>query len=311
MKNNIKRTLITLGIATVAAAALAQDSNNNGQSMPARGDANAPLTSQHFVWEAAMIDLQEIQLGELALQKSDNYDVKHFAEYMIVSHKKACKKLRGIVENEGLQFPDTNSLAMNTDGRQNGNDDWNANANANADSNGYSPAEHLRGEDSRNKVPAADPTLDASASADTVSNTTAEIPRGQGSVNTSGTPNSTMDANAGTDNNTYTTTENPRGQRVYTNLDNDIGNHAIDLNALSGTAFDRAYALKMVDGHERAIRKFEVASAELQDVDLKKYADKTLRTLRSHLQLAEELKSKVGMLTDTTTTSPDLLGQNK
>ena len=64
------------------------------------------------------------------------------------------------------------------------------------------------------------------------------------------------------------------------------------LSSLSGVKFDRAFASHMVDGHQKAIRLYEAAPA--QDASLKKYADKTLSTLRDHLRMAEELQSKVG-----------------
>ena len=73
------------------------------------------VTAQHFVWEAATTDMKEIHMGELALQKSDNSDVQSFAKRIISDHKKACKKLQAIAEKEGLNFPDTNSMAWNND----------------------------------------------------------------------------------------------------------------------------------------------------------------------------------------------------
>jgi putative membrane protein len=80
----------------------------------------------------------------------------------------------------------------------------------------------------------------------------------------------------------------------YTADGRPMAGHEMNLESLSGAEFDRAFANHMVMGHERAIRKFEAASASLQDPSLKKYADKTLPILNEHLRLAQELQSKVG-----------------
>ena len=71
------------------------------------------------------------------------------------------------------------------------------------------------------------------------------------------------------------------------------GKWRVDWNSLSGVDFDRAFAKHMVAGHEKAIRKFEAASASLQDADLKEYAENTLPVLREHLQMAKSLQSQI------------------
>jgi predicted outer membrane protein len=72
----------------------------------------------------------------------------------------------------------------------------------------------------------------------------------------------------------------------------------MDWNALSGAQFDRAFVSHMITGHQQAIRKFEMASENLQDPALKKYAEKTLPVLREHLRMAQELQSQVGTWSD-------------
>ena len=41
-----------------------------------------PTTLQRFVWMAAMTDKNEIQLGEMALQKSDNSNIKSLVAFL-------------------------------------------------------------------------------------------------------------------------------------------------------------------------------------------------------------------------------------
>ena len=113
--------------------------------------------------------------------------------------------------------------------------------------------------------------------------------------------NSNFNENASMDTNAmpfYQGADYERGNHNnFTNLNSDM-QMELTLAMLSGPAFDRAFADHMVRGHEKAIEKFENASAYLQDASLKKYADKTLPTLRKHLQLAQELQAKVGDWSD-------------
>ena len=52
------------------------------------------------------------------------------------------------------------------------------------------------------------------------------------------------------------------------------------------TKFDKEYSDMMVKGHKDAIEKFEKASTDATDEDIKKWAAATLPTLRTHLDYA-------------------------
>lgn len=75
------------------------------------------------------------------------------------------------------------------------------------------------------------------------------------------------------------------GQEAYTKLMEKKGND-----------FDKAYADMMVDGHKKAIEKFEKASTEAVDPDVKAWATTMLPDLRTHLQHAEMVKAKTDKL---------------
>jgi hypothetical protein len=66
-----------------------------------------------------------------------------------------------------------------------------------------------------------------------------------------------------------------------------------NLASQSGPAFDQAYAMAMVQGHEKAIQKFQDASASLTDEQLKKYADRGLKNIRDHYEMAQKLENEV------------------
>lgn len=69
-----------------------------------------------------------------------------------------------------------------------------------------------------------------------------------------------------------------------------------ELNEKSGADFDKAFADKMVEGHEKTIEKIEKASEKAKDPDIRMWAANTLPTLRKHLEAAKALKVKTDAL---------------
>lgn len=63
-----------------------------------------------------------------------------------------------------------------------------------------------------------------------------------------------------------------------------------DLNKKSGKDFDKAYVKAMVDGHQSAVNDFEKASKDTKDADIKAWVDKTLPTLKMHLDSAKAIQ---------------------
>jgi len=61
----------------------------------------------------------------------------------------------------------------------------------------------------------------------------------------------------------------------------------------SAKDFDHEYVEKMIHDHKKAIETFEKESKNGTDPDLKAFADKTLPTLRAHLDRVEQLKTEV------------------
>lgn len=66
-----------------------------------------------------------------------------------------------------------------------------------------------------------------------------------------------------------------------------------DLNDKTGHDFDKAYADKMVEGHEKMIEKMEKASEKATDADIRMWAANMLPTLRTHLEHAKMTREKV------------------
>jgi putative membrane protein len=64
------------------------------------------------------------------------------------------------------------------------------------------------------------------------------------------------------------------------------------LSAMKGSAFDTAYARHEVEDHKQDIAEFQREAQSGQDPALKAFAQKTLPTLRQHLQMAEAAAHK-------------------
>jgi putative membrane protein len=106
MKMNIwNKIVFALGISSIAIPALADETLSSTNQWP------SALTSQQFVSDVAESGMKEIFLSEAALATSTNDDIKSFARRMVKDHNAANKSLAKIAEDEGLNFPPTNTFS--------------------------------------------------------------------------------------------------------------------------------------------------------------------------------------------------------
>ena len=66
------------------------------------------------------------------------------------------------------------------------------------------------------------------------------------------------------------------------------------LHGLTGTEFDREYVRAALKHHQKDVQQFEQAARKVEDQELKAWVEKTLPTLREHLQTAQSLQTTVG-----------------
>ncbi|MDX1950709.1 MAG: DUF4142 domain-containing protein [Verrucomicrobiota bacterium] len=78
---------------------------------------------------------------------------------------------------------------------------------------------------------------------------------------------------------------------VHKNHDKKMDN----LPEQAGAEWDKAFARHMVKDHKKDIKKYEQASRDCKDQELKAYIDKTLPTLRQHLQTAQSIARNLGV----------------
>jgi putative membrane protein len=84
-----------------------------------------------------------------------------------------------------------------------------------------------------------------------------------------------------------------KGLKVPKELNKKHAKVADELSKLSGAVFDKAYVPAMVKGHTETIALFENEAKTGQDADLKAFAEKTLPTIKMHLEKIEAIQKSM------------------
>lgn len=85
-----------------------------------------------------------------------------------------------------------------------------------------------------------------------------------------------------------------KGVALPTEMDSSHRSMRDRLGKLSGAEFDREYMRGQVKDHEKTVALFEREAQQGKDAEAKAWAEKTLPTLREHLQQARDLATKTG-----------------
>jgi putative membrane protein len=88
-------------------------------------------------------------------------------------------------------------------------------------------------------------------------------------------------------------------------LDTEKKHHAklADLEKLSGSEFDVAYAKQMVEDHKKDLKEFKKAAEDADDAEIRAFASKTATVISEHLQQANEMLASVNSGSTTRTPS--------
>ena len=87
------KTLLFLAIAGVSSAAIAAEAEDT------------PPAPSVFVQKAAQDGMTEVELGKVALAKSQNAEVREFAQRMVTDHGKANQELAALAQKKGINAP--------------------------------------------------------------------------------------------------------------------------------------------------------------------------------------------------------------
>jgi putative membrane protein len=86
-----------------------QQQDANGMNGPAAAATGGASMDKAFVKKALEGSMAEVQMGQLALQKSSDDQVKQFAQRMVDDHGKMVDQMKPVAEQMGVKVPDAPS----------------------------------------------------------------------------------------------------------------------------------------------------------------------------------------------------------
>jgi putative membrane protein len=111
MKNSVISSIVVAALAavlTLPAEALGTGSAATEASGANRaGGSSLAAADQHFVHDAAIGGMEEVELGKIAQQKGSTDQVKQFGARMVQDHTKANDELKQLAASKGVQTPDS------------------------------------------------------------------------------------------------------------------------------------------------------------------------------------------------------------
>ena len=110
-------SILLFGGAILSFGQSTDDPSNTGQNTSGTTDQNKDYmktgsmkatlstTDKHFVQEAAIGGMAEVQLGQLGANSAQSEDVKEFANKMVTDHGKANDELKSLAEEKHIVLP--------------------------------------------------------------------------------------------------------------------------------------------------------------------------------------------------------------
>ena len=232
-----------------------QIQNRQGQTRQDARGGTQHVTAEQFVRKAAMSGLKEVHAAELAQQKAQDPAVKQFAQELQRDHQRANQRLMQIAQQKNIQVPPKDLFAKIIQGGQ---------INREYVREGPDPDQ----EHDQLGLPERQPRQPQTREQ------TREREPGQ-------RPEGAQERQQVTGSNQWQVTQSTAQELQR-------------LQSASGKQFDLLFVAQMNRDHAQAIQRFEMASQQLQDAELKQFASETLQTLRQHKQKAMQLAEKVG-----------------
>jgi putative membrane protein len=99
------RAAVMWGVLTLAVPGWPATAFAKEPRPPSRQPANAKMTDESFVKDAAQASIAEVALGKLALQRAQNPYVRQFAQRMVDDHSRANRELTDLATNQGVDVP--------------------------------------------------------------------------------------------------------------------------------------------------------------------------------------------------------------
>lgn len=251
------------------AAQSGQRSTSNFRGEQATG-GHGPQEAELFFTNCLLADNKaEVEISELAQQKSENSDVKQFAEQMIKDHNKMIQQLQQVSGSAGKQTGDATSTLQGSDGGR-----------VKTGALGTRSTDATRNSSEQNR-----PSLPGSSGAN---NTTGQLGQtraaGESAAALNGNPPGAQQGGS-------------TAIQQIASIDQQIKERCTqaakeELQQKSGAEFDKAYIGSAINAHVHAMAALDVIGKQSQG-QLAQVAQEAQPTVQQHLDHAKELMKKL------------------
>jgi predicted outer membrane protein len=262
------------------------------QSTYSSTTSQQPMTAEKFIQHAAVCSQKETHLAQLATQKSQNQEVKQFSQRLIQDHRQANQQLTQMAQSKGINLPPANLFANLGTGSRIGQG---VGGTTQPGQTGTTTGESSTTPDSTGGT-----TTPSTSTVDEDSSTTTTTPPATSTTQPGVTPDRSTTPSTSTS--SQTTSEQWRSSSSAQSSygtgsfikpeDRQMVQH---MQSLSGSEFDKAFIKHMAQGHAKEIQKYEQASRQLQDTEVKNYVAQTLPKLREHHSQAQQIARSLGV----------------
>lgn len=101
----MQKKLLAITVLAAMFSAVGVQAQTSGQSATGSGAAKLSTADKKGLMDMAIANMAEVETGKLALSKSQNAEVKTFAQQMIDDHGKALSELQTLAQAKGVTLP--------------------------------------------------------------------------------------------------------------------------------------------------------------------------------------------------------------
>jgi len=290
MKTSAALKMMGLAGALVSIGVFAADDSRTKDMNKGKADAS-------FVEQAAMSNVSEIKMSELAVSQSTNSSVRELAQQLIDDHTKAFESLKQISDNKGIMLPFDSVGSSGTTGSQGNMAPGTGGTGASrggAGTTGDTGSSRGTGNMGSNNNTGTGTGTGSSGtgSSDTTGSDRMASSGSMGDAPAAGEP-SVSDPAASGERMGSGDRMNTESKNVYGQLSSDAQKKYDELAKLTGDKFDKKYLGTIIDAHKKSIKAFEKESKSGEDTELKSFATNTLPTLKHHLDMAQSVEREM------------------
>ena len=105
LKTKVMKTLLSAAVLAAFAAPLAASAQTPAAGMNTPAASSLNKADQKIVMDMARANMAEVEAGKMAVSKSQNAEVKAYAQRMIDDHSKALNDVTTLAQTKGVKLP--------------------------------------------------------------------------------------------------------------------------------------------------------------------------------------------------------------